>query len=274
MGINYNMGFGQLLKGKTGYKDFESLSICMLGKLQVNFSRGKLKEILEASFFDYRKGVIDFSEEYKTIDSYNLFKVLGFKEVHALDISEYEGADILFDLSSDDVPDELRGKFDYIYDGGTIQHIFNLPRALINTCKLVKTGGVLVQDLSCVNRIDFGFWTLSPLTLIEFYKNNAFHIENIFMVGYEHSELHDLNIVSPDCRYNNNREWAETCGKEFTIVLVCVARKLNDLNNYNLSFPQGTFKNMWLEKKKSSIQRTREKVYRITQRVKKIWISS
>jgi hypothetical protein len=42
----------------------------------------------------------------KVFDSFDLFKMLGFSEVHAVDYSSYEGADIVFNLN-DDLPDNL-----------------------------------------------------------------------------------------------------------------------------------------------------------------------
>ena len=49
-------------------------------------------------FFDF-----NYDYEFKSeLDAYNLFYSLGAKEVHALDISDYEGADIIFDLNSNE----------------------------------------------------------------------------------------------------------------------------------------------------------------------------
>lgn len=38
------------------------------------------------------------------LDMYDFFKAFGFSEVHAMDISSYEGADIVFDLNSSAPP--------------------------------------------------------------------------------------------------------------------------------------------------------------------------
>ena len=43
MGINYNAGFSQIIKGKNSYREFMGMNMLMLGKQDVNFTRGKLK---------------------------------------------------------------------------------------------------------------------------------------------------------------------------------------------------------------------------------------
>ena len=122
MGINYNAGFSQIIKGKNSYREFMGMNMLMLGKQDVNFTRGKLKWILNRIEFEYRKDIVeidDYDERNEKIDSYDLFKLLGFDEVHALDISGYEGADIICDLSQT-LSKELLDRFDYIYDGGVL----------------------------------------------------------------------------------------------------------------------------------------------------------
>ena len=69
---------------------------------------------------------------------------LGFGEMEALDFSDYEGATILQDLN-DPVPQALEGQFDFIFDGGTIEHVFNVPVALTSVFRMLGTGGRFVS---------------------------------------------------------------------------------------------------------------------------------
>lgn len=64
----------------------------------------------------------------------------GISDVHAVDMNSADGADIICDLN-EELPDELYGKFDYVIDGGTSEHVFNIAKAIENEAKMVKNGG-------------------------------------------------------------------------------------------------------------------------------------
>ena len=53
-----------------------------------------------------------------------LFKSFSTCSVSAVDISDYEGAEIILDLCSD-VPEEFHNRFDFIIDAGSLDNIFD-----------------------------------------------------------------------------------------------------------------------------------------------------
>ena len=99
------------------YKNgIEGKSLCMLGK-QTIVSKGPdvheyvkrfAPTMLNAELVNYLRNVY-------ICDSVEMFKRMGFSEVHAIDISDYEGADIILDLNEDRY---CEMKFDYVVDGG------------------------------------------------------------------------------------------------------------------------------------------------------------
>ncbi len=93
--------------------------------------------------------------------SERLFYVLGFDSVDSMDFSEYEGASVVQDLAGDLDP-SLEGRFDVIYDGGTCEHIFNLPKAFENVDRLLSPGGVLIGHSPCNNWINHAFYQFTP----------------------------------------------------------------------------------------------------------------
>lgn len=267
MGINYNMGLCQIFRGRRKWQEFSDKNFLMFGKQDVNFCCGKLKEILHRIGFEYRRDVIDiddYDNRNEKIDSYDLFKLLGFKEVYALDISDYEGANIVFDLADTSLPDDMINHFDYIYDGGVLEHIFNVPQALLNICKMLKVGGRIIHDVPAGNWIDHGFYTFSPTFFIDYYVNNGFFINDIHMVGYKCSKLDDTNVVSPDCRYNDSNKWANTFANGYNILLVCDAIKVEDPVEYNISFTQYSYKQLF-----DSVANN-ERIYSYEYKMKKI----
>src|SRR5262245_17809792 len=61
----------------------------------------------------------------------DLFRLLGAEEVVSLDASGYEGATVVHDLN-EPIPEALAGQFDFVFDAGTLEHIFDFPRAVRN----------------------------------------------------------------------------------------------------------------------------------------------
>ena len=72
----------------------------------------------------------------KYADSF-ICKMLDIDELSIMDISDYEGAQIIHDLNFV-IPERLEKKYDVVIDGGTLEHIFNFPIAISNCMKMVK----------------------------------------------------------------------------------------------------------------------------------------
>jgi SAM-dependent methyltransferase len=68
---------------------------------------------------------------------------------HCMDVSDYEGADILHDMNYD-VPVDYHEKFDYIYDGSCIDNMFDPATFIKNVARMLKVGGraILVNHAS------------------------------------------------------------------------------------------------------------------------------
>src|SRR5437588_1617953 len=58
-----------------------------------------------------------------------LLKLFGATDVLSLDASDYEGASIVHDMNQP-IPDRYKGQFDFVDDGGTLEHVFNFPTAI------------------------------------------------------------------------------------------------------------------------------------------------
>ena len=80
----------------------------------------------------------------------SLFDFLGFETTDYMDVSEYEGANVIHDLNTH-VPANLHGKYDLVIDGGTIEHIFNVPSAFENVNKMLHVGGYFLAFNPCNN---------------------------------------------------------------------------------------------------------------------------
>ncbi|MCP4825376.1 MAG: methyltransferase domain-containing protein [Shimia sp.] len=101
--------------------------------------------------------------------SERFFERLGFDHVDSMDISDFEDATIVHDLG-DMVPKSLHKRFDVIYDGGTCEHVFDLPTAYRNIDRMLKPGGVLIGHSPCNNWINHGFYQITPEMVYGFWE--------------------------------------------------------------------------------------------------------
>ena len=113
------------------------------------------------------------------------FSKLGFETICSLDANDYEGADIIHDLNQP-IPESLSGNFDFIYDGGTLEHIFDFPQSLKNIFQLLKVGGVIAHAQASHNHVDHGFYMYSPTVFWDYYNANNFEILKSYIYEYEH----------------------------------------------------------------------------------------
>jgi SAM-dependent methyltransferase len=101
------------------------------------------------------------------------FKLLGIDEVVALDYSPYEGAEIIADLNQA-VDEELDNRFGLILDAGTIEHVFDIRRGLINIVSMLKPGGKVIHMTPANNYVNHGFYQVSPTLFYDYYGANGF----------------------------------------------------------------------------------------------------
>jgi SAM-dependent methyltransferase len=112
-------------------------------------------------------------------------RVLGAREVRALDVSGYEGADIVHDLN-EPVPEELEGRFDLVFDGGSLEHVFDVPAALRNYMRMVRPGGRLIVATMANNHCGHGFYQLSPeLFFRALSEPSGYRVERLHLAGEE-----------------------------------------------------------------------------------------
>ncbi len=109
--------------------------------------------------------------DYLQDDGYceTLMRKLGFGEIESMDFSDYEGASILHDLSKP-IPKKLEKQFDFIFDGGTMEHVFNVPVALNNVFRMLKPGGRFVSANGMNGFNGHGLYQFGPELVWTFWR--------------------------------------------------------------------------------------------------------
>ena len=119
-------------------------------------------------------------KEYISRDT--LFGSVGFDQVSALDYSDFEDAEYIFDLNSPDIPSTLKEQFDVVIDHGTMEHVFHIPNCLANIHGMLKVGGRVIHSSPSSNFIDHGFYTFSPTFFHDYYSANKWVIHTIQVI--------------------------------------------------------------------------------------------
>lgn len=245
--------FNEVLELGQFIREHKCKSICMIGKQTIVFTCDKHSQFM-SNFFG-----IDINEKSGEIDSYTLFEAIcGGGEVHALDYSPYEGADIICDLNSYDLPAEYIGKFDLVIDGGTLEHVFNQNNAINNINRLVREGGYVYHMLPCSGWVDHGFYSYSPTFFEDVYtKENGFEIMNLQFYVRNKIGTETLESVSQDCRlfkdYAEINEYILRNTDANGIRIKCLAKKLKETD---FGCPiQGMYRELY-EKKEKTIDKS------------------
>jgi hypothetical protein len=149
-------------------------SVCTLGVQEVPFAFQDLQRALDMPLGG--RGPVTVSD---------VFSSLGFSSLEALDFSDHEGAEHIFDLNNAALPSGLHNRYDLVYNGGTLEHIFHVPNALMNISKMVRAGGTVVHLLPCNNWVEHGFYQISPTLMFDYYAAAGYWAMGSFLCRYQ-----------------------------------------------------------------------------------------
>ncbi len=102
--------------------------------------------------------------------------------VDSFDNSGYERATHIADLGA---PMAYYEGYDTVFDGGTLEHIYNIPQALLNASMLCKPGGQILHVLPANNMCGHGFWQFSPELFFSLYREpNGYTDTEVFLADF------------------------------------------------------------------------------------------
>ena len=104
------------------------------------------------------------------------FAALGIEELVSLDVSDYEGADVIFDLNGPELPASLSRRFGVVLNIGTLEHVFHVPNALANITRMLRDEGVALHILPTSNAVDHGFYQFGPTLMFDYYAAAGFEM--------------------------------------------------------------------------------------------------
>jgi len=137
-----------------------------------------------------QKNIINSSYPHISIDSLsgyaeNFFENIGFTSVDSLDLTDFEGANKLFNLSiplSTQNANSIENKYDAVFDLGTSEHVFSISSSINNSLFMLKKGGALIMCLPMSGHTDHGFFQVSPCFYYAL-NNDILELERLYVVN-------------------------------------------------------------------------------------------
>ena len=100
-----------------------------------------------------------------------LLTLLGAEEICSIDASAYEGASVVHDMNQP-VVEELKGRFSVVIDGGSLEHVFDFPRAIRNVMEMVRLDGWFLGITPANNFMGHGVYQFSPEVFFRLFVRN------------------------------------------------------------------------------------------------------
>lgn len=149
------------------------------------------------------------------------------RKCDALDLSPYEHASILADLSEPDLPRRLHDRFDVVIDFGTTEHVIDIASGLRNSFGLVRPGGYLLMSVPTDGFSGHGYWQLSPAALFDLFEDGAASSVSAFSACPATPNARMRAIANPNS--SRGKRTRPPKSPNFPAYLIALVRKERDL---------------------------------------------
>jgi SAM-dependent methyltransferase len=129
----------------------------------------------------FRDGVVEIDRQtlqarQKTVRFVNdrtFFGALGAAEVHAVDHSDFEGADILHNMN-EPIGASLEGIADLVLDGSTLDNVHDPALALMNYNRMLRPGGRVISINAAKPDVQGAYCGTPPEWFLDYYAANEY----------------------------------------------------------------------------------------------------
>ena len=213
-------------------------NVLSLGKQSITVPLPKIKNI----FQDYDCKInTNFKEQYDNttrarsggLDDESFFSLFGNINYRTLDVSNYENASIIHNLNFP-IPKELEGQFDFIIDGGTFDHLFDIKTCFENVTKLLKPGGRILQWNAASNFANAAYISFSADFFYDYYALNSFaDCRTFFAISHSMGAQNWLfyEFIPP----KNNEQYDHFKPNSWYMMTIVIAKK--DINSSYQNIP-------------------------------------
>lgn len=177
----------RLLAREHLFKPIEG-KMLLLGRQPVPFTYEEVLEIMRSEGYEPSADVVsNLTIEFDTETTYakkrggigkfitdtTFFAMFGITELESMDVSSYESCDIVHNLN-EPIPEALVDQYDFIIDGGTFDHLFDIRNAFQNVARLIKPGGRILQWNAASNFVSQAYISFGPDMIYDYFILNKF----------------------------------------------------------------------------------------------------
>jgi len=229
MGIDYT-GCEALFRSFQYVKNKKNL--LTLGRQGIHISPHTIDSFLEKNNLSHLKNKYHwgFCEQF--------FNDLGFENVDSLDNSDYEEASIIHNMNLP-IPNEFK-KYDFVFDGGTTEHIFNTPQVCENIINMLTIDGIYLSVIPNNNLSGHGIYQFSPeFFLSAFSKNYGMEVQELYLAKVGSGMNEWINVNNHNAK-EDGRNISKFDGNEH-VYIIAIIKKLSDERLNLITHPPNQF---------------------------------
>ncbi|MBL19926.1 MAG: hypothetical protein CMC82_08950 [Flavobacteriaceae bacterium] len=157
----------------------------LLGRQSIFFDQYQMKNIAKQEGVKLKQISLATDTETRAggkIVDYDLFKHFTDMNFDALDITDYEGANVIHDMNTP-LPDNLFEKYDFLYNGSCMDNLFNPSQFIQNCTDLLKPNGTFLS-IEHGSSFPGGYLFYSPDWFLDFFAINQFNDAQVFVADF------------------------------------------------------------------------------------------
>jgi hypothetical protein len=164
--------------------------VLLLGRQMVFMKPDEAQAVVESMGLTVRSGVTieldrtPHGRERGFISDTSFFSLFTDANVQASDISDYEGADMIFDLSGEPPPRTI-GAFDFIYNGSVLDNVFDPASCMKNISRMLRDDGVCFHYEGLAH-FGLAYLKFGPDWFFDYYAVNDFVDAQVYCCAFEH----------------------------------------------------------------------------------------
>ena len=202
---------------------------------------------------------VELADLDKEIYSEKLLKLMGSKIVDSFDYSKYEDATFVHDMN-ESIDSIYKNKYSLVFDGGSLEHVFNFPVAIKNCMEMVQIGGYFISVTVCNNFSGHGFYQFSPELFFRIFTHeNGFELEGVYLS--ENNKWHkvkDPAVIKGRVTFRNKNE----------TYIIIIAKKVAQANIFSTTPQQSDYVECW---KSDGKKISETKFLKIVRKLKKVY---
>lgn len=205
----------------------------MLGisRMSMGWNIDNLRQHLDQLGVTYDTHLLEQIRQGGAYSGAEFFKLLGFEHYEDIDFDASEGATIVHDMNTP-LPPQHSEQYDFVFENGTLEHIFDVCQAISNIAQTVKVGG-LVSHGSPLDAFNHGFYNFSVNFFNDFYLANGFSEMEFYLIRYAANWHANQNVLVERFNYTHEEFYIDPqvySSEHNKMYVACIARKVEHVS--------------------------------------------